>query len=497
MTDEVPARLAALLGIDQLHLRDRRNPRDPATHGIAALVGQTRIVNPFDPGADGSLVNRVELGRLVTAHYGRGPKAWDARLADTTKRFFTGRPGRFYSPLDGALLPAVGELFGSRLRWLQWVVLQHAPLRILILEANSPICIWYPERQTLLALRESTSTFALAFRQLLHLVLEQPAAFLAWLDAAGRPAARRAFIIGEARPSHFMAQTLGFVERHLEDLILPFLKAGHLLTVLSDRSFVDPLRVFPELRNYPVLAVPLEQAPAILCSLGLHCRLNDRRITNTSFGWVSRLRAADTVQEGRPVLGVLVSVDAERMRFDNQIPAFAACLERLGREAASLGASLTVYWDGWTVAAGNVPGPRDHAVCGRIASIASAIREACPARFEEVVLYGRSIEDKIGLATDCRIALATYGTATILPTCALAVPTITYHIESVVNDAVIRSARYLDPAHAVAVPASAVTAVAPMEEQPHRQRFHVEIPALLAVLEEVLSRGPILPPEPG
>lgn len=490
MQDEAVTRLAEALGLDP---RDIPPPASGRRHqegtGIPAILAQTFILNPLGGAIVEHWPDQAAGRRLMERHYGKAKRGWDAKIGEVSERFLTGEPIEFLSPLDNVCLPVEAELFGSRVRWLQWVVLRHAPLRFLILEANTPVAIWYPERNTLLALRDRTATLTLSLRQLLETLFGQPAAFLAWLDMAGRPTARRCFILGEARPSHFMAQTLGFLERNLDRLVLPFLREGHVLAILRDRSFLDPLRVFPALRDFAVLSVTIEQAPRLLRDLGLNCRLNDRRITNTTYGWVARLRREAEPDASRPVFGVLMSIDAERMRFDNQVVAFAACLERLAREAADEGASLTVYWDGWTIPSDHVPGQRDRTVCDRIASIAANIRAACAAPFEEVALYGLAIEDKIRLAKDCRLALATYGTATILPTCALAVPTITYHVAAVCNPAMLRSARYLDPDHAVALPPEAVTPVLPVEEQAHRQRFAVDIPVLLSVLDQVLA-GP-------
>jgi hypothetical protein len=96
-------------------------------------------------------------------------------------------------------------------------------------------------------------------------------------------------------------------------------------------------------------------------------------------------------------------------------------------------------------------------------------------------------QEQIGLAAGCKIALTTYGTANILPTCALAIPTVTYHIAPMVTEAEISSGRYTDPHHTFVVPAEAVDAVEPILPEPHKQRFHVAVPALLDTLDRALA----------
>jgi hypothetical protein len=480
-------RLGQLLGMDAEHFRKKGLQRDAAIHGVAAMQARIRIIDPFQDASVEGVHDVPALCAAIDAHYGRHPRGWDTRLSSLADRFFAFRSTSLLSPLDGVSLPLRAELLGSRTRWMQWVVLGTDRLRILALEANTPIGIWYPERDIFLLLRPAAPRPEDFVRHMLHAVLERPTAFLNWLTRASDPRAKRAFIIGEARPAHFMAQTLGFMHRHMEERILPFLQAGHLMVILSDRRFIDPLRVFPELRDYAVLSVRLNDAPGLLRDLGLHCRLNDRRIANTDYGWTARLSGGTQADTAGSEFGAWISIDAERLRFDNQVEGFAACLRRLDAAAREAGKGLKVYWDGWTLAAGNTPSARDLEVIGRIEAIAAEIRAASGVSFTEERLYGRSAEEKIGLAAGCKIALTTYGTANILPTCALGIPTVTYHIAPMVTEAEISSGRYTDPHHTFVVPAEAVDAVEPILPEPHKQRFHVAVPALLDTLDRALA----------
>lgn len=481
---EAIARLSDLTGIDIAHFRAKRTIRDPATHGAVALRNLVRIVNPFADEPIEGVADRVALSAAVATHYGKDPAGWEATLGSIVDHFFTARPLSLFSPLDGEALPLRAEVLGTRTRWMQWIVLGKRRLRILALEANTPVGIWYPERNEFLLVRTGIPKPEEFVRHMVYAVVERPAAFLRWLEAASHRRARRAFIVGEARPSHFMAQTLGFLHRHMQDRILPFLEEGHLLVILSDRSFIQPLTVFPELRNRATLMVSVQEAPALLAGLGLHCRLNDRRIGNTDYGWTARLggRTAEADE-----YGVWVGIDAERMRFDNQVEGFAACLRRLADVAKGEGRRLKVYWDGWTLAAGNRPRERDLEVIGRIDEIAARIKAMLPQDVAEERLQGRSAEEKIGLASGCRIAIATFGTATILPTCALGIPTVTYHAPAMFDAIPIASGKYCDPAHTLPVPPEAITLVGGMAAEPHKQVFAVAVPALLATLEQAIT----------
>lgn len=481
--------LARRLGIAPEHFSSAAARGAPDTFGLTALLAQTPIVNPFDDEAVDGVADIEALREDVRVHYARSVKGtgWANGIAAIHDTFFAGTKPMLYSPLDGKALPLQAELFGSRLRWGQWLVLDHQPLRVLILESNAPIGIWYPDRPCFFLLRPSLPSAAFDLRQLIASILKRPAEFLTWLDAAKRPGAPRAFILAEPRPAHFMGQSLGFIDRELDQTVLPFLAQGNLIVTLTDRAFVDPLRAFPQLRTFPHLTMRSDDAPGMLRRLGAHCRMNDRRLSHTSFAWADRLRG-DVDASG--IFGVWISIDAERMRYENQVEGLCACLQRLAEAARAAGQTLKVLWDGWTVPAGLTPSPNDRAVIDRITQIVAEIREKCGVSFTEERLYGRSVEDKIALSSGCRIAIATYGTATILPSQVLDVPTVTYQIAEILTEEDMRSGRNLNINNAFPVPTEFVVTVFDEPKKVHLRRFRMETPALLETLDRALKAVP-------
>ncbi|WP_203075662.1 hypothetical protein [Falsiroseomonas ponticola] len=486
---EAVIQLAGRLGIAPEHFSNAAARREPETFGLQALLDKTTIIDPFLVPEIEGVADIEALREEIRQHYARSVKAvgWANGIAAIHDSFFAGTQPMIQSPLDGKALRLKAELFGSRLRWGQWLVLDHQPLRVLVLESNAPIGIWYPDKPCFLLLREAVPSAAFDLRQLIASILKRPAEFLQWLDAASRPGAPRAFILAEARPAHFMGQSLGFIDRELEQTVLPFLAQGNMIVTLTDRAFVDPLRAFPQLRQFAHMTMRIEEAPGMLRRLGVHCRLNDRRLSHTSFAWAERLRG-DVDSSG--IFGVWISVDAERMRYENQVEGLSACLRRLAEAARARGQALKVLWDGWTVPAGLMPTPNDRAVIDRITQIAAEIRENCGVSFTEERLYGRSVEDKIALSGGCRLAIATYGTATILPSQVLDVPTVTYQIAEILTEEDMRSGRNLNIANAFPVPTEFVVTVFAEPQKVHLRRFRMETPALLETLERAIAAVP-------
>lgn len=481
---DAAARLATRLGLDPRHFDPAAIRRQPRHYGPRALLRDTRVLDPFAEEAIDGIADPGAMRDALRLHYGKSKERWDAALGRLLDGFFKAEPVPLYSPLDGTMLPCLAEVMGRGMGWLQLLVLDHQPLRILMLQANAPLAIWYPDRACLLLLRSTTPAKAREPRRLLSHIFQAPDAFLSWLEMASRPNARRAFILAEARPAHFMAQSVGFLTRQLESTVLPFLEAGNLLVVLRDRAFLDPLRIFPELRRLPVLSLSFDQAPEILRDLGLNCRLNDRRLVHSSYDWVGRLRGEEQSPDS---FAVWISIDAERTRFENEVEGLSACLARIGEAVAASGQRLKVLWDGWTVPSGNKPTDHDRAVMARIAERAAAIREASGATFTEERLYGRSVEEKLALSSGCRLGIATFGTATMLPSFALDVPTVTYHSARFLTPEELTSGYSINGAKAYPVPPEAVTDSATVPVKFHMQKFRVEIPALLAALERALA----------
>lgn len=239
------------------------------------------------------------------------------------------------------------------------------------------------------------------------------------------PGAGRALVIGDERPTHFLRQSMGFLEaRH--DEVLSFLKSGGELWVVRDQAFVDPADIFPDLRAGKIVYTTVAEAFAAF-DWGPRFMHRVYRHTIDSMSWARGGFLGERPREenaaSRP-LRLFVSIDAEKSRFLNQVECLSAVLARF----AEAYGDFEVVWDGWTLKPSAIDA-RDREMLGRIRETVALIEK--PAALKaETAAYETPLGEKLAQIAACDLAICPHGTAALLPSRGYSIPTVTYHVRA-------------------------------------------------------------------
>lgn len=233
---------------------------------------------------------------------------------------------------------------------------------------------------------------------------------------------RRALVIADERPTHFLRQTMGFLDLYIDTHIVPFLRLGGELFVVRDRCFVDPTDIYPQLNCGTI--VYLNDAVAALRNVpGLRLMRRVYRGETQSLTWANKILVGAQVNDS--ILKVLIAVDAEKSRFLNQSACLSQVISYLHRKAVDSGRKLSISWDGWTVTPFGL-GSLDKQMISRVEDTISSI-EIDPTITSEL-LFDLPVKEKINKISSCNIAITPHGTAALIPSRIVKIPTITYHV---------------------------------------------------------------------
>jgi len=420
-TEAAAAWLAALCGIEPQHLGPKDPARDLKRHGAQALAERCRIV----------ALDSLERPDDLPAFTRDDIKAWrGAPWAEQLERFqagcLAGEPRGMRSPLHRAMVRVIGELVLDALQIL--VAMEEGELFFFLLAGRIPQGVYYPGRDLFLVLNPYPLNHRDSVWRCLNFLLPRALPFARWLARARVGALRPAFVVGDMRPGHFLKESLAYLDAR-EAALLGFLDRGGLLALITDWCAMDPLAVLPSLRRGDVLLLRSARAAERCLDLGLDAHRVFRTKSHSDAAWLRRRLGVSAGEADPARFRLLLAVDAERGRVLNQVEAFQFVLRRLRAACRARGMALHVVWDGWTVP--NLPGERDLAVMAKIeAAIATITAEPGAVPDTETRIFGRSFAAKVPDIAGCDLAIATQGTAALLPSWLLARPTIVYHAAS-------------------------------------------------------------------
>ncbi len=404
---------------------------------VAALCGiaPDNFLPPDRGGGPDAMVARCRFLRMREGDQGLGFTEADAKAyGPGWRRAFetfcldhlNGRPRLMHSPLHHARARVVAEFMvhGHQV----YVCLHEATLFFAFQVGHFPVGLYYPARDLFIIPDQHGYTPELALRSFLTILLGNPERFAEWLARALEGRLRRAFVLGDMRPGHFIRESLGYVDTH-EEALRAFLAKGALLVIIRDWCAIDPLAVFPFLRDTDALVLGRSGVNAAVLDMHLDAHRVLRLRTHRDSGWLQRrlLGEAAAAPAPRRCFRLMLSVDAEKARFLNQVEAFRFVLRRIGAACARLGLALELVWDGWTVA--NLPGEKDFEVMAAIERVIAEITgglDVAIAREERI--FGRSAAAKVPALRDCDLVMVTQGTGAVIPNWLLQRTTITYHI---------------------------------------------------------------------
>ena len=478
--------LAALCRLDIRHFHYPGRERDPA-FGSNVLATGCEILDlfgPLGPGEGPHSRDEALHARIRTAYAHRG---WVQHYKALNAAFLAHAGNRrIPSPLSGGEAAIIGSI--PIQHYQMTPCLDGDRLIMLIGIGYMPVGLYHPAENLFITGTNFVLNMQSVLRVLLDHFLSRPLLWAEWLRRGLGPGLRRAFLIGDNRPGHFMRQTLAYIDTE-EEAILGFAAKGGLMVAASDLCAMDPFALFPSLAPLDRLSLRSERMPDTLLAMGLDAHRVYRFNIHPDAAWLRR-RLAPVIEAAvaTPVEGrryrVMISLDAERERVVNAVEVFRFALRKLGEACAEEGAVLDVVWDGWTVP--GEPSARDREVMGRIEAMIAAINEGLPsdgalALGEQRRIFDRSALEKVPDLARCDLAITTLGTGAMIVSWLLQRPTIVYQ-----EAGKAANRAYLDDGTAVDVDPRAVEALSPDDPRSGgHQRF------LLAPwgLEEALRRA--------
>lgn len=443
VTREAAAKyLAELSGIALPNFAYRGNNVDRNLHGVPAIIRNCTYLNFFcgdEPG---------KWGEDFKARVIRGYSAnnWAKRFKLINNDFLAHKYSarRVYSPLHDSEKPILGGLLLRRFQVL--VCCDESELFFLLMLGRISYAVYYPKKNLFVNLNAYMEDNKGILNLLLTWFLNSSREFAAWVMLAKSGRLKRAFIIGDNRPGHYIKESLAYIDRELDALILPFVNKGGLIAIVQDWCFIDSLSIFPELNSASLLFLKSKDAAANLLALALDVHRVYRYATHKDSAWLRhRLERSGVRKKNQQYLlkndidasepdrfRVLISVDSEKNRIANQIEVFQFVLRKLGWACRQINLRLEVIWDGWTVA--HEPNQKDIDVIDNIQRVTAEILSGIDYKIFETKIFGLSAEAKIPFVEGCDLVMVTQGTGAVIPCWLLQRPTITYHVTEIVGD---------------------------------------------------------------
>lgn len=501
-TREVAAQyLADLCGISISYFSYPGRATDKGTYNRRELLQNCTYLNFFRGDESGRWGEDLK-NRTLVEYSG---KSWGKRYKVFNDWFFKNKykSRSLYSPLHGREIFVLGGFLLNRFQVV--ACYDGSKLAFLFMLGKTAYAIYYPEVNLFLNLDSYVENNAGILNSFLLWFLSHPREFAAWVMLAKSGRLKRAFIIGDNRPGHYIKQSLAFIDAELHRCILPFIEKGGVVAVVRDWCFIDFASLFPELRAANTLLFNSSDAAALMLSLSLDVHRVYRYSTHSDPQWlrdrlgVCKVRdsqGGDLISEVESDLAkrdhfkVLLSIDAEKRRVINQVEVFRFVLLRLADACSAKGISLEVVWDGWTVA--HKPSEKDIRVIGEIENIISEVVSGLSLSLIQTKIFGMNVEAKIPHVEGCGLVMVTQGTGAVIPCWLLQCPTITYHVQEIVGD---RSC--LDEDFAYNIPQRAILPLpGDTAKVPHEKRFSIALwgveSALIDAVGEYLPLHPSL-----
>lgn len=472
--------LAALCGINLLHFSYPGRVADQGTYGTRAILQNCSFLNFFrddDPGGWGEdLKSRV----LEAYSSGQWARSYQAINGDFFKHKYKARC--LYSPLHDREIRILGGILLNRFQILVCEI--EAELCFFFLLGKTAYSIYYPSKNLFLNLDAYIENNEGILNNFMTWLLTRPREFAAWVSLARNGQLKRVFVIGDNRPGHYIRQSLAYIDKNLDELILPFINKGGLVAVIRDWCFIDPLTVLPELNAANLLLFASKEAGENMLSLGLDVHRVYRYSTQKGSEWLRHRLAMSRIREiekqkhalvneakqgKRSCFKLMISIDSEKKRVLNQVEVFQFVLRKLGLACREAGLNLEVVWDGWTVAH-NIS-PKDVLVMENIENVIAEILDGLNFPLSQVRIFGRNAEGKVDEIQDCDLAIVTQGTGAVIPCWLLKRPTIIYHVSEAISE---RSC--LDENYAYNIDSSAIL---PASDNPrlvlHERKFSIAL----------------------
>ncbi|SHK34888.1 hypothetical protein SAMN02745194_04747 [Roseomonas rosea] len=448
--------LAALLGLDMRHFRFPGRETDPA-FGSAALTTAYEIVDVLGPmgAGDGPHGADAVLHERIRTHYRH--TTWLARYRTLNAAFLAheGRGG-IHSPFSGEEAMVLGSI--PLAQYQVTPCLDGERLILLVGIGYMPVGLVYPAENLFLVLTDYRLNMRQVLGSVLAHLLHRPLPWREWLRRAMTSGLRRAYVIGDNRPSHFIRESLAYLNAE-EDSLVAFGRKGGLLVQVTDWCAMDPFAVLPALAPLDRLAVRSEAVTETLLLAGYDAHRVYRTIIYPNSDWLrrqlaSRIESAAGAGVGRR-FRVAISLDAERERLVNAVEVFRFVLRKLGEACTVDGSVLEVVWDGWTVS--GEPSARDREVIGRIKAMVAAITRDLPVTLTaQKRVFGRTALAKLPELATCDLVITTQGTGGVVASWLLRRPTIVYHVAGAASNMAD-----LDPATVIPVDQRAVGELPP------------------------------------
>ena len=481
---DAAAELAALCGLDMRHFRYSGNDAAPAEFGSHALAMGCELVGHFGRHGAGDGPHGTDVALRDRARVSYAHTAWGPRYRALNAAFLAHEPDRSIpSPLSGREARVLGSVPIGPYQFM--LCLDDGRLIVSIGIGNMVVGILYPASNLLLVLTAYPLNLRSILRILLDHVTHRPQAWLGWIRRAEAGALRRAYVIGDNRPGHFVRESLAYLDAY-EAEIGAFAAKGGLLLPVPQWCFMDPFTLIPSLAPLERREVAAEALTMTVLLDGYDAHRVYRFGIHPDAAWLRRRFAAmpAPVQplEEAPAPGrfrVLISLDAERGRVANQEEAFRFVLRRLGAACAAQGRALEVAWDGWTLSA--LPSERDQEVLARIETAIAGITAGLDVPLvRQIRIFSRSAQEKVPVVDGCDLAFVTRGSGAVVPCWLLQRPTVVYQVASQSQDI-----SCVDPRMAFSIDQRAVEELPP--EPPTQHRFALALWGLEEAMQQALG----------
>lgn len=237
---------------------------------------------------------------------------------------------------------------------------------------------------------------------------------------------KRLFVIADERPTHFFRQTLGYIDINI-DKIIPFIENGGGVLIIKDRCFIDPVKIFSEIKNSDFAYVS-DKAASLSISKDVKYSRKFYRTTDESLNWLNRIVAKKSNDEVDNFLIFHLCLDVEKNRFLNQIEVFREVFDFLKVFSTLKNKEIKIFVDGWSIKDFGISG-KDKEIFEKIDHCFNEINKDFNFKYEEI--YSLDFVKKINKISISNFSICTHGTAALIPSKILKKPTITYHVKEV------------------------------------------------------------------